>query len=384
MKKTIVLAAALACAVAAGCGGKSKDKGMTEGSGMAMGSDMGSGMASGSDMVGTGSATPVETKPAPPPPPPPPKKTPDEMVARYQECWGFFNDAKWDDFKGCYTSDVISSNPGSGQPDLNGVDAVIANAQGFKEAFPDLKGDLQIVLQNGNHSLSVALLTGTNTGTMKTPMGEMKPSKKKVGYLFAHTVDFNDQGMVTKEWAFWDMGTMMTQIGASKMPARKAMAKGAASPEVVVAKDDDKEKANVAVLQAAMDAFSKHDEKAFDALLAKDVVWYEAASPKDDNKKSVIANSKQFWKGFSDVKLTAQTTWGAGDYAVAIGTLDGTNDGDMPAMKLKKTGKSVSVPFMHLVKVVDGKIQKSWIFFQGMAFASQLGMMPPAPAPKTK
>ena len=151
MKKTIVLAATLA--VAAGCGGKSKDKGTGEmGSGMSSGSAMASGSA---DMVGTGSAAAVETKPAPPPPPPPPPaKTPDEMAARYQECWGLWNDGKWDAFKSCYTPDAVSSQPGSAMPDLSGVDAIAGDSQNQRAGFPDMHGDLQLVLQGSPGTLA--------------------------------------------------------------------------------------------------------------------------------------------------------------------------------------------------------------------------------------
>lgn len=382
MKKTTVLAATLACAVAAGCGGKTKDKGTGMGSASGMGSDMGSGMGSGSamgsDMMGAGSASAVETKPAPPPPPP--AKTAEEKAARYQECWGFFNDGKWDDMKSCYTADAISEQPGSAMPPAQGVDAIVAQEKAEKDAFPDLKGDLQLVIVNGKYAVGVALLQGTNTGAMKTPMGEMPATKKKVGLAMGHVIEFNDQAQATHEWSFEDTATMMAQLGKSKMPARKAMTKGwAKTTEVVVAKDDDAEKANVAVFQSAVDAFNKHDPKAFGDTLAKNVVWSDQAEAKDLDQKGAVADSKNFWKGFSDVKITPDQIFGAGSYAVMIGNIAGTNDGDVPAMKLKKTGKSFSSPFLHIVKVENGKITGSWIFYDGMGMASQLGMLP-APA----
>jgi predicted ester cyclase len=333
-------------------------------------------------MVGTGSAAPVETKPAPPPPPPPPPpKTPDEMAARYQECWGLWNDAKWDAFKACYTSDAVSSQPGAGMPDFNGADAIVADSQNQRNAFPDTKGELQLVLQNGNHTVGIAVLSGTNTGPMKGPSGDMKPTNKKMSVLFGHVIEFNDQSAATKEWAYWDMANMLEQLGVLKMPGRKAAKAWAKAPEVVIAKNDDAEKANVAVFQAAVDAFNKHDAKAFGDTLDKKVEWVDIGSPKDTDMKGAVADAKSFWKGFSDVKISPDQMWGAGDYAVMIGTIGGTNDGDLPAMKVKKTGKAFTSPFLHVVKISNGKISKSWIFYQTMGFAQQLGLMP-APASK--
>lgn len=375
MRKT-TLAATLAWAALAACGGKTKDKAtMGSGSGSSMGDmNMGSGSSMGSDMVGSGSASAVETKPAPPPPPPP--KTTEEDIARYQECFGFFNDGKWDDFKKCWASDGVSEAPGSGMPPNQGPDAIVGFLQTERTAFPDEHGDLQLVLANGNHLVGVVLITGTNNGPMKTPAGDMPATKKKIGFLFAHQIDFNPQGEASHETAFADTPTLLGQLGVSKMPARKAMTKGAASPEIVIAKNDDAEKANVAVFQAAVDAFNKHDAKAFGDTLDKKVVWSDLAEPKDLDMKGAVKDAQSFWKGFSDVKISPDAMWGAGDYVVMTGTIGGTNDGDLPAMKMKKTGKSFSSPFMHIVKVGGGKITKSWIFYDSMGFAMQLGMMP--------
>ena len=381
--RTMKLAAALACAALAACGGKTKDKGtMGSGAGSSSsssmaGMDMGSG--SGSDMaMGAGSASAVETKPAPPPPPPP--KTIEEDVARYQECFGFFNDAKWDDFKKCWSADGVSEAPGSNMPPNQGPDAIVGFLQAERGAFPDEHGDLQLVLANGNHLVGVVLITGTNNGPMKTPMGDMPATKKKIGFLFAHQIEFNPQGEASHEWAFADSATMMAQLGASKMPARKAMTKGAASPEIVIAKNDDAEKANVAAFQAAVDAFNKQDAKEFGDTLDKKVMWSDQGEAKDVDQKGAVKDAQGFWKGFSDVKISPDAMWGAGDYVVMTGTIGGTNDGDIPAMKMKKTGKSFTSPFLHVVKVAGGKITKSWIFYDSMSMAAQLGMLP-APKP---
>jgi predicted ester cyclase len=385
MKKPILLAATLACAVATGCGGKTKNTGEPPATGMnpPAGGDMSSAPATGGGEVSTGAGATAETK-APPPPPPPKPKTPEELAARYQECWGFWNDAKYDDFKGCYAADATAEAPGSGMPASSGPDAIVEQSKMERTGIPDLKGELQLVLQNGNHTVGVALLKGTQTDTLKTPMGDIPPSKKKVGFLMGHVIDFNDQGMATKEWAFFDAATMMSQIGASKMPARKAMDKGAAAPEVVIAKGDDAEKANLATFQALTDAFNKHDTKALGEMVGDKVVWSEAANPKDMTKKDLMKMMPQMWKGFSDLHFTVKDSWAAGPYVVAIESFDGTNDGDLPQMKMKKTGKTVSSPFLAIHKFEGGKNTVTMIFYQGMDFATQLGMPMPAPGGAAK
>jgi len=212
---------------------------------------------------------------------------------------------------------------------------------------------------------------------MKTPQGDLPPTKKKFSMVIGHEVDFDPSGtMATREIAYGDVGTMMAQLGVVKMPARPIAKAWAKSTEVVIAKNDDAEKANVDAVNAWIDTFNKHDLKAFGAGLAKKLVWSDYGEPKDLDTKGTIADTKSFWAGFSDVKITPDNVWGAGDYVVVNGTMSGTNDGNVPAMHLKKTGKSFSSPFLQIVKVESGKVSRSWIFYQTMGMAAQLGLIP--------
>ena len=66
--------------------------------------------------------------------------------------------------------------------------------------------------------------------------------------------------------------------------------------------------------------------------------------------------------------------WAAGDYVVIAGTSDGTNDGDLPAVKLKKTGKKVSAPYIEIDRLRDDKIKEVWFFMDNANFISQLAV----------
>ena len=77
---------------------------------------------------------------------------------------------------------------------------------------------------------------------------------------------------------------------------------------------------------------------------------------------------------FPDAKITPTSVWGAGDYVAVVGTFEGTNNGDFPAMQLKKTGKKVSVPFFGIDRFEGGKQKESWFIFDTASFMSQLGI----------
>ena len=380
--KKIILGMALVAMTGAGCKKKNAEStGATPGSSAAMGSGAAMGSAMGSQMAGSGSAmgsagsgSAAAAKPV----------TAEDVAKRFDECWGMWNAGKWDDFKKCYAADAVGEEPGMGTPPVNGADAVVAGTQMLRPAFPDLKGDTQLLLISGHDAISVVLITGTNSGPMKGPGGEMPATNKKVGLFMAQDLNFDDAGAVKHEWDFFDMATMMGQIKPQKdHPVRAAVDKLAMPKEVVIAKDDAKEHGNLDTAKKFVDAFNKKDAKAIGELTSDDTVWSEQAQPKDWNKKELTAMLGTMWKAFSDLKINTTDQIAAGDYVAATGTLEGTNDGPMPQMGIKKaTGKKVSAPFLAVHKIENGKVKATWIFSQSMAFASQLGLMPaPGAAP---
>jgi predicted ester cyclase len=154
------------------------------------------------------------------------------------------------------------------------------------------------------------------------------------------------------------------------------MEKGKETIKIVVAKNDTTESANVDVVKAQVEAWNKHDAAAVDALVGDDGLFRDVTALKDTNKKERSESNKNYWEAFSDARLSISSIWGAGHYVVTVGTFEGTNDGDSPAMNLKKTGKKVSLPFLEIDRLEWGKFKKGWLFFDGGAFAAQLGLMP--------
>jgi hypothetical protein len=56
----------------------------------------------------------------------------------------------------------------------------------------------------------------------------------------------------------------------------------------------------------------------------------------------------------------------------------------MPTMGLKKTGKTVTMNVVEVSKLKEGKISNVWRFYNGMAMAQQLGLIPEQPAATAK
>jgi len=320
------------------------------------------------------------SEPAPPPPPAPKVLTAAERVARYQECWGYFNDKAWDKFQDCYTDNAVSESVDSMPASVSGRAAIVQNGKDAAMAFPDRRGELKMVLANPGHIVGVALWTGTNTGDMPPgPDGKpVKATNKPIGLLMAHTLEWDSTGtMAARDAGYVDEGTIQSQLGLNPNPSRPVEKATGAPAMVVIAKGDDTEKQNVAAAQTVFDALNKHDLKALEATMADNYKGIAVAEPPPDkDKKAAIAGTKEMFAAFPDVKITPVSSWAAGDYVVVTGTFEGTNTGDMPSMKMKKTGNKVSAHFLEIFQFDKGKVTNDWLFYNGAAFATQL-MAPP-------
>ena len=315
----------------------------------------------------------------------PPAATADERAKWFKDCWALFNAKDWNKFPGCYAENATSEQVDMGMPPLAGRANVIdKNAKVFATAFPDLVGENELTLVSGNDILSVVLLKGTHKGPLPGPQGEVAATNKKIGYLAVQHVQTTPDGrLVAKERFMYDGGTFMSQLGLSPMPARKALEQGWADKPSLVSSGSDAEKANLAALGAYTAAFNKHDATALAATLTDDVVFSDLSAPADRvGKKEVSKSNEEMLKGFPDAKIDQTTAWAAGDYVVSTGRFSGTNTGDMPSMKLKRTGKAVNVEYYMVTKLAAGKVKNSWLFSNGMAFAGQLGLLPAPKAAK--
>lgn len=334
--------------------------------------------------------TAAATVPAPAPePPPPPKPAPasaEERVQWFKDCWSAFNAKDWTKLGGCYSETVRAENVDSGMPETIGrADVIEKSAKPFAAQFPDVTGESQLLLLNGDRIASVWLMKGKNSGALMGPDGSSLPAtNKSFGMLSAHVVDLSEGGRsITMERFYSDTGTMLGQLGLSKAPHRAVLAKGAET-KLVIAKNGPTEKFNLDVAARALEAFNKHDVNALVDMMTADVVFSDWGAPKDVVGKPAVKKSFEgMFKAFSDLKIEAKSVWTAGDYIVMEGSMSGTNDGDMPSMKLKKTGKTLRVRFLEIDEVKDGKLKNMWIFDNRMAFAAQLGLLP-QPAKKSE
>lgn len=334
------------------------------------------------DEVSPASKATTAGKPEPTAPKEPAAMAAEALAARYDECWRLFNDRSWDAFGGCFAEKMVSTT--QGVPGTQDRAAQVVGGKAFADAFADGKGETRFTLVDGRRVVGVTMFAGTQSGVLKDPSGDIPATGKKVGYLVAIDAQFDERNQISRMHEIFDMGTFMFQLGLSPGPGR-ALGAQVAPSGTVIAKGDDIEKQNVAAHVHAYELFNAR-APTFNDYLAEDIIESANGDPEDvTGKAALMAKNSMMLKGFSDMKVTPDEAWGAGDYTVVRAHMRGTNDGAVEEMGLPKTGKAIDMGFLELIQWQDGKAKHVWVFMNTMEMAQQLGLMgDPAPEPDGK
>jgi steroid delta-isomerase-like uncharacterized protein len=109
-----------------------------------------------------------------------------------------------------FTEDCETMIPGSDT--LNGRDAFRAVAQGYTEAFPDNSFTITNVIESGDWIVVEGTFTGTQTGALRGPQGEIPPTGRTVSITYSDI--FHARGdQFDKHHVYFDNATFMAQLG---------------------------------------------------------------------------------------------------------------------------------------------------------------------------
>lgn len=306
-----------------------------------------------------GCGTKRHDEPAPVPTP----VTTVDLAATFEACWTAWSAGTMTPLGDCYAKTAVSESPGAGFPPATRVIAIIEAVRGLRAAFPDIKGEPQLVLVNGTKVAAVVRLSGTHVD-----------KKQPIGLVGGVVDNFDASGKITHESDYFDSLTIQGQIAPQPSHLVRAWdATSSLAKQTVIAKHDAAEQANVDVVKAFEAAFATHDLAAVGALLPEDATWSDASERADWTKAELLADRAAGVKGFPDVASHVQDIWAAGDFVVEIAELTGTNDGPVPGIATP-THKKIAVPFFAIHQIANGKLAHTWVFQQASAFVTQLGL----------
>src|SRR3989442_2317487 len=117
--------------------------------------------------------------------------------------------------------DIVATAPG--RVKVNGPQAVKEYQQTFITAFPDARIDAKKIIAQGRTVVVEGVFNGTNNGTLKTPMGDIPATGKKVSGEFLQVFEI-DRGLVKRNHLMFDQVDLMTQLGMAPAPPKAATA----------------------------------------------------------------------------------------------------------------------------------------------------------------
>jgi predicted ester cyclase len=114
------------------------------------------------------------------------------------------------------TSDSVLVAPGD--MTVKGPQAIKEYNKNWITAFPDAKVDVKTIFAMGNQVAIDAVFSGTHDGTLKTPMGDVPATGRKVNGDFIEVLEV-DRGLIKHAHLMFDQVQLMTQLGMAPTPA---------------------------------------------------------------------------------------------------------------------------------------------------------------------
>lgn len=125
-------------------------------------------------------------------------------------------------------------------------------------------------------------------------------------------------------------------------------------------------------------AVESGDEGAMVDVLTDDCDFLSPGGPVSSGKEAATF-AGAFMTAFPDARFKFQARVESGDTVAEEGTYSGTHTGTLvgPQGDIPATGKTVTIPFVALSKVRDGRVSYHHAYWDNAAFMMQLGRMPP-------
>jgi predicted ester cyclase len=120
------------------------------------------------------------------------------------------NGNDFSDVADLFRPDVVTRVPDAGV--LTGIEPFVAYGRAFLRAFPDgrIHGDRYV--ESGDHIVVEGRFTGTNTGPMETPAGELPPTGRAMVLPFADVFRIADR-RIAEHRVHYDTLGLMAQLG---------------------------------------------------------------------------------------------------------------------------------------------------------------------------
>lgn len=130
-------------------------------------------------------------------------------------------------------------------------------------------------------------------------------------------------------------------------------------------------------------AFGAKDAEARAACLTEDIELVMPGGMTLHGPAQVGGIVQAFWEALPDSKINREDDIVAGDTVVTEGTLTGTHTGTFrtPQGEIPPSGNRITLPYVSVRRIRDGKIASEHLYFDQLEFLQQLGALPAAERP---
>jgi len=267
-------------------------------------------------------------------------------------------------------TDSASVNVAGTPGEAKGKDAIAGQYQKLFDAFSNFKTAASRVFMKNDVVVVEWAWNGTHSGDLHG----IKATEKPAGTMGVDVIWFSPEGLIKEQHTYYDMGTMMSQIGLSKQKGRPAPTL-ATAPQFVTSSGSAEETKNVELASKMWGALEKKSEADFIGSSAEDITWDDMTQP--ETMKGKAAGKKYFnemTKAFPDAKASITNSWAVGDFVISENTFTGTHKGAFFGMQ--PTKKSVNMHGLDIMQFKDGKVVKGWSYGNSAEMMTQLGLMP--------
>lgn len=139
--------------------------------------------------------------------------TPKDNIALAKSLYDLFNQRKIDDAAKNLTSNATWTNVATGET-FQGQAGFKAFCQGWLTAFSDARVEIKNQFASDTHVVTEFFGRGTHDGPLKSPMGSIPATRKKIDMKFCEVLQITN-GKVSEGRAYFDTATMLRQLGVT-------------------------------------------------------------------------------------------------------------------------------------------------------------------------
>jgi steroid delta-isomerase-like uncharacterized protein len=132
------------------------------------------------------------------------------------------------------------------------------------------------------------------------------------------------------------------------------------------------EEQNKSIVRDIVTAIDEGNPDKFLEFMADDFICYYIGAPEPMDAATSIQVIKSFYEAFPDNTHVIDEIIAEGDKVAVRFTQHATHEGDFEG--IPATGNKVTIPAIHTITFVDGKIKEWWLLEENLGLMMQLGM----------